>query len=201
MTEIGRWWSAFVPLLNQIQSSSTDLRARTAALLIHVYAITIRIIVEGTLFINECSYDIFLPEFKEIISLSRQIDDNFREMSENKPSFHVHLNIVPCLFTTLLRCRDRTLRRQCIETLRTFDYDGPWNRFIVADVGTWIMELEEAGSGSDYIPEHARVQFSRGILSMESRLVMLQCVRRDRSPGWETREPNLSWEETSMNAR
>jgi hypothetical protein len=62
------------------------------------------------------------------------------------------------------------------------------------------MELEEAGSESGYIPEHARVQFSRGVRSMETRLVMVQCVRRDRSPGWETREPVLRWEEMAMNA-
>jgi hypothetical protein len=196
--EIGLWWSAFVPLLNQIQSSSSNLRERTAALLMHLYIITARIVVEGTVFINECSYDTFLPEFRDIVSLARQIDDNFREMSENQPWFHVHLNIVPPLLTTLLRCRDLGLRRHCIEILRTVEYDGPWNRFIVAEIGTWIMKVEEAGSGSDYIPEHARVQFSRALMGMENREVMVQCVRRDRSPEWETRETNLTWEETKL---
>jgi len=199
-TEIARWWSAFVPLLQQIQSSSTDLRARTGALIMQLYAVTIKIVVEGTLFTSECLYDIYLPEFKEIVSLCRQIDDNFREMSENQPSFHVHLSIVPCLFVTMLRCRDGGLRRECIEILRTSQHEGPWDRFTIARLGAWIMELEEAGSESGYIPEHARVQFSRGVRSMETRLVMVQCVRRDRSPGWETREPVLRWEEMAMNA-
>jgi Fungal specific transcription factor domain len=198
--EIGLWWSAFLPLLSHIQSSSSDLRERTGALIMQLYAITIRIVVEGTLFTDECSYDIFLPEFKDIVSLSRQIDDNFREIQENQPSFHVHLSIVPCLFTTLLRCRDRSIRRECIEILRTSQHDGPWDRFTIAKVGTWIMELEEAGSDSGYIPEHARVQFTRGMRSMETRLVMVQCVRRDRSHGWETREPRLVWEEMAMNS-
>jgi hypothetical protein len=198
--EIRLWWAAFVPLLSRIQSSSSDLRARTGALIMQLYAITIKIVVEGTLFTDQCSYDIYLPEYKEIVCLCRQIDDNFREMSEHQPSFHVHLSIVPCLFTTLLRCRDRSLRRECIEILRTSQHDGPWDRFIIAAVGSWIMELEEAGSDSEYIPEHARVQFSRGMRSMETRLVMVQCVRRDRSQGWETREPNLRWEEMAMNA-
>jgi hypothetical protein len=198
--ELARWWTAFLPLLSQIQSSSTDLRARTGALIMQLYALTIKIVVEGTLFTTECSYDIFLPKFREMVSLCRQIDDNFREMSEHQPSFHVHLSIVPCLFTTLLRCRDRSLRRECIDILRTSQHDGPWDRFIIAALGTWIMELEEAGSDTEYIPEHARVQFSRGVRSMETRLVMVQCVRRDRSPGWETREPSLRWEEMAMNA-
>ena len=198
--EIGLWWSAFVPLLTHIQSSSSDLRARTGALMMQLYAITTRIVVEGTLFTEECAYDIFLPEFKEIVNLSSQIDDNFRELSDHQPSFHVHLSIVPPLFTTLLRCRDRSVRRQCIEILRTSQHDGPWDRFVVAKTGSWIMELEEAGSVSGFIPEHARVQFSRGMRSMESRLVMVQVVRRDRSPGWETREPSLAWDEMSMNA-
>jgi len=198
--EIGLWWSAFVPLLTHIQSSSSDLRARTGALMMQLYAITTRIVVEGTLFTEECAYDIFLPEFKKILNLSSQIDDNFREMSEHQPSFHVHLSIVPPLFTTLLRCRDRGVRRQCIEILRTSQHDGPWDRFVIAKVGSWIMELEEAGSVSGFIPEHARVQFSRGMRSMESQLVMVQVVRRDRSPGWEMREPSLAWEEMSMNA-
>ncbi len=198
VVEINRWWSAFVPLLSQIQSSSSDLRQRTAALMMQLYAIAIRIVIEGTLFTTECSYDIFLSEFMEIVCLCRQIDENFREMSEQQPSFHVHLNIVPCLFITVLRCRGRSLRRECIEILRTSQQDGPWNRFIMAKLGSWIMELEEAGSDSDFIPEHARVQFTRGMRSMETRLVMVQCVRRDRSLGWETREPSLTWEEMAI---
>jgi hypothetical protein len=200
IVEINRWWSAFVPLLSQIQSSSSDLRQRTAALMMQLYAITTKIVVEGTLFTTECSYDIFLSEFKEIVSLCRQIDDNFREMSEHQPSFHVHLNIVPCLLITVLRCRDRSLRRECIEILRASQQDGPWDRFVIAKLGSWIMELEETGSDSEYIPELARVQFTRGMRSMEARLVMVQCVRRDRSPGWETREPNLRWEEMALDA-
>jgi len=198
--EIGLWWSAFVPLLSHIQSSSSDLRARTGALMMQLYAIITRIVVEGTLFTEECSYDMFLPEFKEVVNLARQIDENFREMSEHQPSFHVHLSIVPALFVTLLRCRDGGVRRQCIEILRTSQHDGPWDRFVIAKLGSWIMELEEAGSDSGFIPEHARVQFCRGMRSMESRLVMVQVVRRDRSPGWETREPSLAWEELSVNA-
>lgn len=72
---------------------------------------------------------------------------------------------------------------------------------MLARVCTWIMELEEAGSETDYIPEHARVQFSRMAMSMEDRSkVVVQCVRRDRSLGWdETGNERLTWEELVIN--
>jgi len=143
-------------------------------------------------------YDAFLSEFQEIVCLSRQIDGNFKEMADHQPSFHAHLSIVPPLFITLLRCRDRNLRRQCIEILRTLQFDGPWDRLMISKVGSWVMELEEFESDANSIPEHVRVRFSRMMISMENGNAMVQCVRRDRSLGWELREPKLIWAEMSV---
>ncbi|CZR70221.1 uncharacterized protein PAC_20122 [Phialocephala subalpina] len=190
-SEIEHWSCAFKPLSTRLQHGLTDIKTTTANLLLRLYSLTLGIVVKGTTFTEETSYDTFLPLFREIITLSRTISTNLLAITNQQPAFHFHLSIISPLFTLLLRCRDRSLRREAIEILRMKQFDGPWDRYMVAAVGKWIMDLEEAGEVEGFVPEEKRVRLSRMVMSMERRSVLMQAVRRDAEGG-------LEWVETKL---
>lgn len=198
--EIVRWSSSFNKLLAKEKSTSADLREVTNIALVRMTSLGTKIAVTGTTFTNETSYDIFLPDFSEIVSLARQIEDNLLTISNNKPSFHFHTSVVPPLFIVLLRCRDPAIRREAIDILRMQQSDGHWDRFMIASIGKWIMDIEEEGwDGTGTIPEESRVQLSRIMMAIEEQSVMVQCVRRGApETGGECQalEPSLTWLET-----
>ncbi|KAE8449558.1 hypothetical protein EG329_007888 [Mollisiaceae sp. DMI_Dod_QoI] len=198
-SDIEAWSTAFAPLQSRLERESTDIQTATALMILRLYSLTLRIVVEGTIFTEECKYDKFLLDFRKMISLARTISTNLLNITNQQPAYHFHLSVVPPLFTLLLRCRDGTLRREAISILRRTQYDGPWDRYMIAAVGKWIMELEEVGEENGYIPEYARVRLSRLSMSMETRNVVVQCVRRDKtSPGLDSEGVGFVWMETRL---
>lgn len=192
--EILRWSTAFNTLLNQAR---LDPQNNIGAMTLRIYALSINIVVEGTTFTEESSYDKFLSDFHEIVELTRHVSD----VACQKPVFRLDLSVVPPLFIVILRCRDRCLRREAIAILGSSRcQDGPWDRQMMATAGSWIMGKEEHGIDSDHIPEQARVQYSRVWLGLEKRSMVVQCVRRVTAPGGsEMGEPQLTWEEDVLN--
>ncbi|KUJ06629.1 uncharacterized protein LY89DRAFT_768864 [Mollisia scopiformis] len=197
VSDIDRWTAAFDPLSQRLQQNPEDIQTTTAITILRLYSLTLKIIVIGTTFTEETKYDQFLPQFREMVSLSRIISRNLLEITHQQPAYHFHLSIVPPLFTLLLRCRDKTLRREAVDILRTSRYDGPWDRFMIAAVGKWIMEVEEEGERDGVIPEESRVRLSRMSMSMEGRGVVIQCVRRGRDDQLGG-ELGLEWVETKL---
>ncbi|KAK0130295.1 hypothetical protein ONS96_000816 [Cadophora gregata f. sp. sojae] len=204
MNDIDRWSASFHKLLANGKSASPGLREVANIALLRMTSLSIKVAVAGTTFTNETSYDEFLPQFTEIVSLARQVTDNLLVISNNKPAYHFHTSVVPPLFIVLLRCRDRAVRREAIEILRMQQHDGPWDRFMIASIGSWIMEIEEQGwDGVGTIPEGSRVQLSMVKIGLEDRSVMVQCVRRrvcDVGGGNQPQEPGLTWIETVIRA-
>ncbi|KAG4441114.1 hypothetical protein IFR05_003404 [Cadophora sp. M221] len=196
--DISRWSASFHNLLDQRGNASSDLREVTNIALLRLTSLSTKIAVSGMVFTNETSYDVFLPEFSEIVSLARAISENLLAISNNSPAYHFHTSIVPPLFIALLRCRDRNIRRQALDILRMQQNDGPWDRFMIAEIGSWIMEIEEEGwDGIGTILEESRVSLSRIKVGIEDRRVMVQCVRRGNPSGASNlEEQNLAWVET-----
>ena len=196
--EIDRWSSALQPLFDKArpgQETGHDI----TPLLLRIYALAIRIIVRGTVFTEECSYDAFLPDFREIVTLARRIS----RANSPQPTFRLDLGIVTPLFIVLLRCRQRSLRREAIAILESSTtQDGSWDPQATAKVGAWIMEKEEErtpkdGDSTGSIPEWARVRFSQISMSVESRSLVVQCVRRVNDQGL-GEGPHLIWEEAMI---
>ncbi|KAH8839539.1 hypothetical protein MCOR27_004750 [Pyricularia oryzae] len=62
-----------------------------------------------------------------------------------KPSFSADLGIVPPLYVVAAKSRDHIIRRQAIQLLRSSARrEGMWDSQLTAQIGTWIMELEES---------------------------------------------------------
>jgi hypothetical protein len=195
ISDIEKWRLAITPLSKRFQKEATDNQTRTAMMFLRLYTITLRIVVQGTTFTDECQYDRFLLDFSEIVFLARKISNNLLEITNQQPAYHFHLSIVPPLFALLLRCRDGNLRREALDILRMVRYDGPWDRYMISAVGEWIMKVEETRSEDGRIPQSARLTLSRLSISMERGCAAVQCVRR-RKALLENGESELEWVET-----
>lgn len=197
LVDIDRWSGSFAPLMELTYQASSHFQEIAAVSILRMHALNTKIITEGTTFTSECSYDKLFFEFQEIIALARIVDDRIGKFCDQQPSYHFHLNVVPPLFVLLLRCRDRDLRRDALELLRKSQIDGPWDRFMVAKIGEWIMEIEDDGCDETSmrpIPEHARVKLTKVIIGMEEKKVVVQCVKRTFHAGL----PSLEWKETVL---
>lgn len=191
VADVERWSAAFGPLWQQIQQDSMDLQENIAASILRMYSLNSKILLEGTTFTSELSYDIFLPSFQEIVTLARFIDTNLQ------PSYHFHLSTGPPLFVVLLRCRDPSVRREAISILRASNIDGPWNRHMIAKVGEWIMKVEEEGMNDLIGIEGAkRVRLTRLVMGMQEKKVLVQAVRTN--PSNDGLERNLDWLEEAI---
>ncbi len=194
LTQLDSWSSAFLPVLNRLRQTASNLKEITGALLLHMYAISARIAILGTLITEECTYDLFLPEFQKIVALAWEVSQNLLQLTTNRAAYHFHLSIVPPVFGTLLRCRDFGLGREALAVLRMKHRDGPWDRYMLAGIASWIVDVEEEGRlDSGYIPEHNRFRLTR--LSIGPRAALVQCVKRSIPLGTGTR---FTWRETTI---
>ncbi|KAL8358241.1 hypothetical protein RB601_009584 [Gaeumannomyces tritici] len=67
-----------------------------------------------------------------------------------KPSFSADLGIVPPLYVVAAKSRDPIIRRRAIQLLRSSARrEGMWDSELVAQIGIWLVEIEE--EDDDYI--------------------------------------------------
>jgi len=194
--EMCRWLEAFEPVLTKIRRDpSGTLRAYVAASTLQIQGLTAKIILAGSVFTKEMSYDQFYPEFKSIIRLASDV------LKVRNASSKVHffagmfsfdIGLVPCLFTLLLRCRDTTLRLQALEILKVWHMEGWWDPLLIVGVGKFIMEVEEAGTVNGVVPEEARAILTAKYNRPPDRNMLLQCVQRTKS-GLKWTEKFVAW--------
>ncbi|KAF8860376.1 hypothetical protein BDZ45DRAFT_649003 [Acephala macrosclerotiorum] len=102
-------------------------------------------------------------------------------------------------YDTFLPSSNEIIILSPIDILRMKQYDGPWDRYMIAAVGKWIMDVEQAGEQGGFVPEDKRVRLSRMAMSMERRSVAVQVVRRrGGDAGLEDGEGELEWVETRL---
>jgi hypothetical protein len=85
--------------------------------------------------------------------------------------------IYPLIMPTL-NCRDRKLRREAIDLLSETPWrEAHWDSAHAADVAKFVMQVEEEGIETDYIPEWARVSSFEVDIQMSTGIVYLSCLR------------------------
>lgn len=182
MRDILRWQDAFAPVFQKSRiPSAKGLRTYHRATLLKIHGIATRISLAGLLFDEECAYDAFLPEFREMLDLIHVIVDAYHKRSvsgndnsningngkveSRSPSdsiFSLDLGITPPLFLLLIRCRDRVLRRHAIALLRTWHKEVCWHPAMIVEIGVFLMEVEEEGcQEGERIPEVNRAVVTR----------------------------------------
>lgn len=121
--------------------SERDLTASTQLQIYHQSA-TIFLATFHNFF--QCSYDQYLPHFKQIVSSCTTIlayHQNSRSHGGLRVAFDIGV-IQPLHFVTL-KCRDRKLRRQAIAVVEKAGREGVWDGESIAGVLRWAVAEEE----------------------------------------------------------
>lgn len=171
------WDDAFQYLYRHIQKSvSTSHPDILCATLLKIRSAAMSIRLAGATSVSELVYDRYLPDFQKIIALSRPMVENPQNFTEG--SFCFEQGFIYELALVALSCRDRSLRREAIELLELKDWrEGSWGSRRVADGARFIMETEEEGVETEYVPESARARLVGIEVDVERREAHIQCVK------------------------
>ena len=174
---------------------SADLGIRAAAMSQYVHASATRLLLEAMLVLGECGLDRFLPEYKAMLSMTKQVL-KLSQPTSPTAGFTIDTGVLPAMYVTVLMCRHQTTRRDVIATLRGKPRrEGIWDSRLIAELGTWIMTLEEEGALDGFIPELARVRLSKVEVNMHSKVANLKCMRRVAGKdGLEVLETTVQWD-------
>jgi len=196
--DISRWSRAFQALFNSMRRAEfIGSRNHIVATLLRIHAIATTVVVAGVIFTNEISYDVFLPQFQELFTLATIIVDAHRKkagLTSTPVGFFLDLGITAPLFLLITRCRNHSLRVNAIELLRGWHVEACWQPRLIAEIGDFVMDVEEDGNTDGFIPERSRVVFTAVCDEPQRQTkheAVLQCVQRyggpDGSPVWHER--------------
>ncbi|RDW69859.1 hypothetical protein BP6252_08879 [Coleophoma cylindrospora] len=175
IVEILRWQDAFKPLL-----STKHPTTRGRAALLQVNALAAQIVLESAFMKEECLLDKLLPVFQEIVMYAKRFNSYF---TSRLSAFSADVCVGPPLYLTARMCRHGPVRREAIALLRnTRRREGTWDSLVVAEIATWLMEIEEEGMEGDFIPETSRVRVAKANLDEPKEDLLLTCMKRVRRP-------------------
>ncbi|KAE9376275.1 hypothetical protein N431DRAFT_400381 [Stipitochalara longipes BDJ] len=156
LDDIAKWSAAFSDLYPRLKRT-TNKRQVMGAHTLYVKSKSMEMNVGSAMESGICSYDKYFSHFREIITLSREVIRIKKTFTQS--DFSVELGIIPSLHATAKWCRERTIRREAIELLQWYaSREGHWDSKTMAEVDSVVMELEEEGIETEYIPECARVR-------------------------------------------
>lgn len=189
--EHSRWSQAFMPLFQSTRCPpSRGSRKFLAATLMKIHAIATGILLAGVLFVEECAYDAFLPQFREMLTLIHIIVDAYQKRGDSTgpgdTAFLLDLGIISPLFLLLIRCRDRQIRRHAIAILKGWHAELGWHPRLIAELGSFLLEIEEEGHPDGPIPETSRAVITRICEAAPNQNyieTLVQCVQRRGGPG------------------
>ncbi|KAH7319187.1 hypothetical protein BKA65DRAFT_556611 [Rhexocercosporidium sp. MPI-PUGE-AT-0058] len=169
--ELAAWTSTFKPLLTF--SLAMGWQEAISALTLTISTIASQISLRAAFFTNEVSFDVFIPEFRQIVEqaailleLQRTHSPATRSHSQstarsgpNSPSPHnsksdrskgpmmrfaFDIGVIPPLYLVMIKCRDRRLRRQALHLLKEYPRrEGVWDTVVTVHLGRWVIGLEE----------------------------------------------------------
>jgi hypothetical protein len=117
------------------------------ATLLRIHALTLELCIRATRLENSGlqSYDVFLPEYCEIVGLCQTVTIHPRFVR----SYVFDAGIVPILFLVVVKCRDKMVRREAIAVLKAASprREGLWDSMMVARIGEALVKAEEENSG------------------------------------------------------
>ncbi|KAG9255348.1 uncharacterized protein F5Z01DRAFT_673299 [Emericellopsis atlantica] len=149
-TEIDDWSNAFRPLFDsRFSSPHLTVQERSGIATLKMMQINIKIIMMCLFNSTESHFEVFMPQFQQIVSLGQEIIANDEREARDqrcaypqrclhrryddpadvtaggytayhiRPSFSAEMGIVPPLFVVATKCREGILRRKAIALLRS----------------------------------------------------------------------------------
>jgi len=192
LSELQRWRSAFSNLYESIKLSSNK-RLISAADSLMALSKTLDVCLYVSLDTDNCSCDHLSAEFHEIYALSSEIA-SFIKSDHNHLNYSFELAVIPAIFVVSRFCRERELRRKAITLLEKFEMsEGTWDSNFSAAFVRKLMELEEEGVETEFVPEGARVRVINEIFHMERRICVMKYIRGTKRTGETTGEAVYYW--------
>ncbi|KFY18715.1 hypothetical protein V493_08396 [Pseudogymnoascus sp. VKM F-4281 (FW-2241)] len=189
-SEMANWMRLFKPLFESLCKKQEESEAKFScashvAAMMQMQAIATTILAAGVLITNEMEYDKFNPRFRELVDLATLIV-KLRQQAKKSNSWvggpWIDIGLTPQLFVVVTRCRDPDIRRTAIKLLEGWYIEGFWDPTLIAQVGLFIMEVEEEGleymdlgeEKKAVIPERARAVISRISEDSQKRSALIQ---------------------------
>merc|ERR1712093_81022 len=167
INELTTWSRTFKPLLTF--SLAMGRQEAISALTLIISTIASQISLRAAFFTNELSFDIFLPEFQQIVSQAsilletqraHDLASHAQSRSQTTPPHNItspntskggpmmrfafDIGVIPPLYLVMIKCRDRRLRRQALHLLKEYPRrEGVWDTVAVVHLGRWVIGLEE----------------------------------------------------------
>jgi hypothetical protein len=156
LDDIAQWSAAFSDLYSKLKRT-TNKRQIMGAHTLYVKSKAMEMGVGSAIESGICSHDKYFAHFRDIVTISREIIRIKKTFSQS--DFTVELGIIPSLHATAKWCRERKIRREAISLLRWYgSREGHWDSQTMAEIDNCVMDLEEEGIDTEYIPEGARVR-------------------------------------------
>jgi hypothetical protein len=174
VSEVRRWDQAFESLFTEVLRNPNHPNA-TRALMMKVHSITTAVLLADHLSTSELHWDTLLPEMKSLVYFSKQL---LEHPACVRGQFAFDMGLIYPLIMPTMNCRDRTLRREAIDLLEEIPWrEAHWDSAHIADVAKFIMQVEEEGVETEYVPEWARVKSFEIDIHMNTGMVHLTCHR------------------------
>ncbi|KAH6679411.1 hypothetical protein B0J14DRAFT_296996 [Halenospora varia] len=172
--ELRRWRQAFSPIATSALQNLEGIEA-FEVLLKKAHSIVASLRVADHLAQTELHWDNHISQMQTIVSIGR-ILLNHPLWVERQFSFDGGL-IVP-LMLVAMKCRGRMLRREAIDLLgKRYWREAHWCSTTNAEAGRILVDLEEEGVETDFIPEWARVDIIGVKMCQETETVRLTYIR------------------------
>lgn len=156
-TALDAWGAKFAALCPLLKESEAE-----AALILRIRQIAFEIALGIDASHWELAWDDFGPQYKQIVTLSRQLLEEYHPASSSRgnesyaPMFSFAASVCEPLYITASSCRDGSIRREAISLLRKWlRRECLWDSVLAASLAESIMLLEEGavnardGSGDE----------------------------------------------------
>ena len=191
---LASWFIAFQPLYARFLSSGgNDFLVTKALYLRHICSS----IALDCCFGPELSFDSHMPKFETALSLAETL--SAATFTKAKPTFVLWSITIKSLYFIALKCRNPSLRRGAINSLRSMTRrEGLWDARIATEISQRVMELEE-GEGDQwggFVPETRRLKAIKTSFDLHKRkgkLRYLQIRTSSEGPAFATAQVELSW--------
>jgi len=155
VSEVRRWDQAFELLFTDVLWNPNHPNA-TRVLMMKIHSITTALSLADHLSTSELHWDALLPEMKSIVYFSKKL---LEHPAYVKGQFAFDMGLIYPLIFPALNCRDRKLRREAIDLLSEDPWrEAHWDSAHTADTTKFVMQVEEEGVETEFIPEWARVK-------------------------------------------
>jgi hypothetical protein len=181
-----QWKKAFRPIL--LERETCQYRgSRDIFGILQLYACVIgfEVLLITSLSKEEIIHDRYTEQFRQIVSICRRLfemdrewDRRSRQVNYMKAQFG--LGVLMAIYTAATRCREPSVRREAIATLREWPAkNGIWDSLHAAEVAEWIMGIEEemACGNNNNIAEEARVRMSSLKVTTKREGIDVECVQ------------------------